>query len=346
MKKFFPYIVVIIVLAVAVVWFIKNQSKGTINEREGNFAVKDKNEISKVILTETDKQPIEISSANGMWMVNGKYAAREDMIESLLTVATRVTSLCPVPAAAHDNVIRELMTHHVRVEFFDKNNATIKSYWVGGPTTDGQNTYMLLENEGQPASRPHLTYIPGFKGFLTPRYNAEEETWRTRAVFNYTEAEIKSLQVEYSNDEKKSFAISKNLDDSFTVSPINEKFRINDSYQQKYICQYLGFYSSIYLEAFANDLPNRDSIIKTTPYCTITITETDSTINTVKLFRMPVNKRSKMQFDANGNPMAYDIDHFFASLHQDKDLALVQYYTFGTLLRDYKDFFFKPTATK
>lgn len=346
MKKYFPYLVVIIVLVAATVWFIKNQSKGTINEREGNFAVKDKNEISKIILTETDKQPIEISSANGMWMVNGKYAAREDMIESLLTVATRVTSLCPVPAAAHDNVIRELMTHHVRVEFFDKNNATIKSYWVGGPTTDGQNTYMLLENDGQPASRPHLTYIPGFKGFLTPRFTADEETWRTRAVFNYKEEEVKSLCVEYITDEKNSFSITKILDDSFIVSPIFEKFRINESYQQKYIHQYLSFYSSIYLEAFVNDLPDRDSILKTKPYCIITITETDSTINKVNLYRMPVNKRSKMQFDANGNPMAYDIDHFFASLHQDKDLALVQYYTFGTLLREYKDFFFKPTATK
>ncbi len=346
MKKYFLYIFVIIVLAVAAVWFIKNQASGTINEREGSFAVKDKNEIAKFILTETDKQAIEISNANGLWMVNGKYAAREDMMESLLEVATRVTSLCPVPAAAHDNVVRELMTHHVRVEIFDKSNKSLKSYWVGGPTTDGQNTYMLLEDNGQPSSRPHLTYIPSFKGFLTPRFNAEEETWRTRAVFNYKESEIQKLCVQYTTDEKNSFAIAKIANDSFAVSPTNEKFRINDSYQQKYIRQYLSFYSSIFLEAFVNDLPNRDSIIKTTPYCTITIIETDSSVNQVKLYRMPVNKRSKMQFDPNGNPMAYDIDHFFASIHDDKDLALVQYYTFGTLLRHYKDFFFKPNSGK
>lgn len=346
MKKYLPYIVVIIVLAVAAVWFIKNQSKGTINEREGNFAVKDKNEISKIILSETDKQPIEISNSNGLWMVNGKYAAREDMIENLLDAAVRVTSLCPVPSAAHDNVIRALMTHHVRVEIFDKNNKSIKSYWVGGPTTDGQNTFMLLEDEGQPASRPHMTYIPGFKGYLSPRFETDVETWRTRALFNYKEEDIKSLSVEYTADEKNSFSITKITSDSFAVSPTNEKFRINDSYQQKYIRQYLNFYSSIYIEAFMNDLDNKDSIVKSVPFSTITITETDNSVNKVKLYRMPVNKRSKMQFDANGNPMAYDIDHFFASIHDDKDLALVQYYTCGTLLRNYKDFFFKPTATK
>ena len=49
-----------------------------------------------------------------------------------------------------------------------------------------------------------------------------------------------------------------------------------------------------------------------------------------------------MQFDEKGNDMTYDIDHYYASIHDEKDFAIVQYYVFGKLLRNYKDFYFKP----
>jgi len=342
MKKYIPYLVIIIALALAAVWVIKSQSEGTINEREGDFAVKDSKEIFKIILTDTEKNRIELSNSKGVWMVNGKYAAREDLTKQLFDAVTRVTSLCPVPSAAHDNVIREMMAKHVRVEVFDAKNNLMKSYLVGGPSVDAQNTYMLLEIDGTLAARPHMTYIPNFKGYLTPRFNTDEENWRTRVLFNYTADEIKSLSVEYPSDEKKSFRINSVAKDSFVLSPLDEKFRINDSYQQKFIGQYFDFYSSVYIEAFDNNYSKKDSVIKTIPYCTITITEKDNSINKVNLFYMPVSKRSKSQFDEQGNDMTYDIDHYYASIHNDKDFAIVQYYVFGKLLRSYKDFFFKP----
>lgn len=342
MKKYLPYLLVIIALAGAAVWFIKSQSKGTINEREGSFAVKDEKAIAKIILTDTEKRKVELTNPNGIWMVNGKYAAREDLIKQLMESITRVQSLCPVPTTAHDNVLRDMMTNHIRAEIFDANNNLLKAYWVGGPTVDGQNTYMLLEEDGKPVSRPHMTYLPGLKGYLTFRYSPDEENWRTRVLFNYTTNEIKALSVEYPEDEKNSFVISQVATDSFTLSPINEKYRVNDSYQQKYVKQYLDFYSAIYLEAFDNGYSAKDSVIKTTPYCVFTVTENDNSVNKVKLFYMPISKRSKSQFDEKGNERTRDMDHYYASVHDDKDFAIVQYYIFGKLLRNYHDFFFKP----
>ncbi len=342
MKKFLPYILIIFALSGAAIWFVKHQSKGTINEQEGDFAVKDSKAISKIILSDTENKKVELTNPGGVWMVNGKYPAREELVQQLFDAITRVTSLCPVPTAAHDNVIREMLGHHVHAEIFDAKNNLLKSYWIGGPSVDGQNTYMLLEVDGKPASRPHMTYVPGVKGYLTFRYNTDEENWRTRVLFNYKPEEIKSLSVEYPADPKNSFTIVNIAKDSFTLSPVDEKFRINDSYQQKFIQQYLAFYSSIYIEAFDNNYSLKDSVQKTTPFCTITVTEKDNSANKVKLFYMPISKRSKSQFDTKGNDMTYDIDHYHASIHDEKDFAIVQYYVFGKLLRSYKDFFFKP----
>ncbi len=344
MKKYLSLVLIIIALAGVAIWFYTHPSKGTINQMEGDFAVKDKTEIAKLVLTDTENKKVELTQQGGVWFVNGKYPAREELVAQLLDAVTRVTSLCPVPTAAHDNVIREMMGYHVQAQIFDAKNNLLKSYWVGGPTVDGQNTYMLLEIDGKPASRPHMTYVPGVKGYLTFRYSTDEENWRTKILFNYQQKEIKSLSVEYPADEKNSFTITNVAEDSFTLSPVNEKYRINDSYQQKFIRQYLAFYSSIYIEAFDNSYSLKDSVQKTTPYCTITITEKDNSVNKVKLYYMPVSKRSKSQFDAKGNEMTYDIDHYYASIHNDEDFAIVQYYVFGKLLRNYKDFYFKPTS--
>ena len=344
MKKYLPYLLVIILLLAVAGWFIYNQSPGTINAREGQFSVKHGKGVSKIILSETDAGTVELSNATGVWMVNGKYAAREDLIDNLLKVIIRVQSLSPVPVSAQNNVVREMLAHHVRVQIFDVKHNLLKSYWVGGPSTDAQNTYMLLETDGKPATRPHLTYIPGIKGYLTGRYNTDEETWRTKVLFNYKEEDIKALSVAYLQEEQNSFNLTRVAPDSFALSPASGQYKIEDSYQQKYIRQYLAFYSSIYLETFDNGLARKDSLLKSTPFCTISITENDNSVNTVKLYHMPVSKRTRVQFDFKGNDMPYDLEHYHASVHNGKDLAIVQYYTFGKILRNYKEFFFKPAA--
>lgn len=343
MKKYLPYLAAILVLAGAAVWFIKTQTKGTLNEEEGNFAVKEKSTIAKIVLTDTENKKVELTNTNGTWMLNGEYIARPDLIGQLLESVTRVTSLCPVPKAAHDNVIREMMAHHVLTQIYDTDGELLRSYWVGGPSVDGLYTYMLLEMDGKPATRPQMAYIPGVKGYLTYRYSTDFENWRSRQIFNYAKSEqIKKLSVEYTADEQNSFVITQVGADSFAIAPRDEKYRINEPYQQKYIRQYLGFYQSVFIETFDNKNPLKDSIAATVPYCIITITNDKNEVNEVRMFYMPINRRSKSQFDEQGRERTIDIERAYASLNKDRDFGIVQYYVFGTLLRNYKDFYFKP----
>jgi len=265
------------------------------------------------------------------------------LIKELLDAVTRVTSLSPVPRAAHDNVVREMMAKNVKAEIYTGDETEPeKVYYVGGPSVDAMNTYMLLENDGKLAERPHMTYIPNFKGYITQRYSTDEENWRTRKVFSYTPDEIKAVSVEYPADERKSFTLHRITEDSFELSPKDAMYGVNEAYQQKYIRQYLDFYASISIEAFANANTQRDSTVRSSPYCIITVTDKSNVVNAVKIYHMPVNRRSKKQYDDRGEPIPYDIDHFYALVNNDKDFAIIQYYVFGKLLRSYRDFFFKP----
>ena len=343
MKKFLPYFILIALLGAAAIWFVLHKSSGTLDKEEGAFSVENRNDIQKIVLVDTDKKRLELTKNGSLWLVNGRFPAREEMLQSLLEAVTRVTSLSPVPNAAHDNVIRELLAKNVKVEVYTgKDEKPAKTYYVGGATVRNDGTYMLLETDGHMAVHPHITYIPGLHGYITGRFNTDEEVWRSKVLFNYTSAEIKSISVEYPGDEQNSFTVNHIAADSFSLSPKEGKYEINKPYQQNYLKQFTAFFSNISFEAFDNNFPQKDSMMHTMPFCIFTITEKDNSVNKVSVYYMPVSERSKQQFDPKGNEMTYDIDHYHASIHNDKDFVIIQYYVFGKMFRAYKDFFFTP----
>jgi len=57
----------------------------------------------------------------------------------------------------------------------------------------------------------------------------------------------------------------------------------------------------------------------------------------IDIYYMPVNKRSKTQFDEKGNRMLYDIDRYYAIMNEGKDYILIQNYVFGKVLKTYQE---------
>jgi hypothetical protein len=342
MKKFLPYFLVVLLLATVAGWLFYKQLPSTIAKEESEFAVKDANAITSIKLTDTDKNTMELSLVKGVWIINGQFIAREDLVKELLDAVTRVTSLSPVPNKAHENVVREMLGKNTRVEIYCGSKKPTMVYYVGGPTVDSRGTYMLREVDGKMAARPHITYIPGFNGYLTPRYVPDVQNWRSRVLFDEPQDNVDELSVEYLMEPEKSFTIKRLGTDSFNVFPQDEKYRINENTQQRYIQQYLSFYRGVFVESYENENPEKDTVLSKSPFCIINISVKNGADKKVELYYMPVNKRSKKQFDDKGNPMLYDIDHYYATLNSGKDFAMVQYYTLGKLLRSYKDFYFKP----
>lgn len=342
MKKYSIYILVVVALAIATSFFLFKKYYKTPEQLEADFAVKNESDILKIVLTDNKGQSLTLNAKDGKWWVNGRYEAREELMKYMMEAITRITSLAPVPNNAHDNVVRDILDEHIKVQLFDKNGDLIKAYWVGDASLDNRGTYMLMEIDGKPAARPHISYIPGYQGYITPRFTTSEEVWRSRKVFEESAANISDLKVEYSTNPEKSFHISRISKDSLSVTPIDEKYRISEPYLSKYVNQYLDFYSSISIEAFDNSYSRKDSVMSSIPYCKFTLTTNDKKTKQVFLYRMPVGKRSKTQYDLQGHEIDYDVDRFYASINGGKDFVIVQYYVFGKLLRDYRDFFFKP----
>ena len=69
----------------------------------------------------------------------------------------------------HNSVIKTLASEGVKVELYTQNKKLYKTFYIGGETADFLGTYMIMEG----AKKAYVIHIPGFNGFLTPRFNID-----------------------------------------------------------------------------------------------------------------------------------------------------------------------------
>ena len=106
--------------------------------------------------------------------------------------------------------MKYLATTGINVEIFE-HDKMIKSYIIGSSTPDHLATYMIIKNN----KTPYAIHIPGFNGFLSPRYGVQnnilnQNLWRSTKVFDLNSNEIKKIK--YSNliDSKNSYWLTCN----------------------------------------------------------------------------------------------------------------------------------------
>jgi hypothetical protein len=314
-------------------------------KREATFKVDDIGSITKIVLTREDKEQSTLTKTDAGWMVNNKYAARQELTDQLLDAIKRIETLSPVPKRAHDNVLKEMLQKNIRVEIYTGKDKPERVYFVGGPTLDNAGTYMIQEIDGKPASRPYIIYVPGLQGYVTSRYATNPEVWRSRAVFNTDPARIQAVTISYKDKPTESFTIAKNAADSLTFYTYDNKIP-QPQPKQAFLKVFTSYINTITVETYANSSVKRDSILKQAPYASIKVVNKDKSTQTVNLYYQEANKRSKREFDEKGNEVLIDVDRLWVGLNENKDFAVGQYVLFGKLLRKPVDFFIADITKK
>ena len=138
--------------------------------------------------------------------MNNKYNVRNDAISTLLSTIQKISIQRPVPETGYNNVIKQLATTGVKVEIYYNNK--IKTYTVGGSTSNHLGTYMLMAN----ADNPYIVHIAGFNGFLSPRYGIQGyeldiNNWRDNTVFKIDTELISEISLIDLQENNKSFTI-------------------------------------------------------------------------------------------------------------------------------------------
>lgn len=336
MKKNRILILLTVLLGILAVYFLFRSDKSSFKKELRDFAVKDTASISKIFLADRNGNSITLDRMkDGNWLVNEKFAARKDLLQSLMTAIYKVDVKENVTRSAYNNTIKSLSTSGVKCEIYLHNEEKpFKVYYVGGSTQDVLGTYMMLEN----SSAPFITEIPGFNGYLTPRYCLNLNDWKDPVLFKYTPDQIQKIEINYAKFPERNLILNRN----------GEKFQVMAKASDPGISRvdsvgvdnYLELYRNLYYESQESNLntSQHDSLKQTTPLCTIGVTDTKGESRSLIIFPMPLNEKSLTRQDSLGNPLKYDVDRMIGFLENEGEWVVIQHYTFDRIFRSSFDF--------
>lgn len=333
MKKYSSFIIigVLLILTLTAVFVYRSKSNaGIVSEDERNFSFKDTAAITKIFMADKDGQKALLERTKDGWVVNGKYNCRTDALLNLMEVIKLIEVKMPVPKASKENVLKFMSYSAVKVEIYS-GNKLVKQYYVGSEADDAEGSYMLLTNvkTGKNYENPFVCFIPGFKGFLQPRFITNENEWRDRVVINYIPPQLRAIKVEHT---------SLPPDSSFSIVLQNaNSFKLKDHkgddlpFDEEKLRQYLVYFQNVGYEALitGKNMKLQDSLAATKPFCVINVTTTDMKTDEYcfyrKAFRGDINPEYGVTYD-------YDPDRLYMSFNDGKEWALIQYFVFGKLL--------------
>ena len=307
-KKSWSYILVII-FAIIAFFLIKTKNPYSINE-ENKFSIEDTSLITKIFLADRNGNTITLKRSEKNWIVNDRFIAREDAINTILSTSKKIRIKKPVSKAAFENVIKFIATSGIHVEFFQKEKI-IKSYTIGSNTPDHLGTYMILKDN----KTAFVTHIPTFNGFLSPRYGIQANTldelnWRSTKVLSIPKKEIKHIKyINYLNP-KDSYFLKTN-----PIKLIDSKME-EVSYNKEKISILLNSFTNLNCESYKKEKQKIDS--------TNQIEELIINSDTLRTYKISQNEKKSKEEN-------FTINRKYATLNNG-DLMLIQDYVFNKVL--------------
>jgi hypothetical protein len=334
MKKNRNLIVVLLLLAGATAYFILKNPRGTVRKELRDFAVKDTASITKIFLADKAGRSVTLEKKSGEWMVDGATRAKRELIVNLLEAINRVDVRTRVATAAYNTVIRTIASSGIKCEIYTTGAEPVRVYYIGGQTEDALGTFMMLENSNQ----PFVTHIPGFNGYLTPRYNPDPSVWQETVLFRYEIPEIKSVRIDYANSPGNSFLIS-NENGAYEISSPSDGRKILRP-DTVAIANYLSLFRTVYYEKRDGKMnaSSTDSLLSLPPAIRFAVTDTKDSSRSVDIYPMPLSGSSITRVDSLGRDLRFDLDRIYGYVRPDNQLVILQHYSFDILLRRLADF--------
>lgn len=348
MKKNRIVLLVVLVLAVVAVVLFFTRSNKTFQRTQSDFAVSDTATVTKIFMSDKNNHTVTLErQADGRWMVNNTYNASKFNIDMLLKTMLGLAVKEPVPQAAHNTVVKDLAVNSVKVEIYQKvyridlfntirwfpHEKLTKVYYVGGATQSNRGSYMLMDG----STTPFVVFIPGFRGFVSPRYTPMVNAWRDYTIFKKDIPQIASVQVEIPVKENESYVLKNNENRTVSLYTFPEVEMI-PGFDTLAALNFLTGFRNLNFEGILSDMDPlvKDSILASTPFTIITLTDSAGTITSFKTFF----KEGYGDVDMNGNEIPYDLDRFYGVINDGEEVVLVQYFAFDRVLRP-RSFFFK-----
>ncbi len=335
MKQTFLYIVILAALGLGVWYLFFRDDSNVFTSKDAGFTIRDTAAIGKIFLADNKNDMVKLErTSDGTWKLNDRYKALPSSVQLLLFTLNAQSAQYPVPEAAHNNVVRSLVSSN-KIEVYDRQGNKMRVFYVGSESNGKSGTYMLMEG----GSKPYVVTIPGFEGYLAPRYLPLERFWRDRTVFDVDSSNINRISIQYEFEPLNSFTINKNAGKAAVV--LDPSLMEGKTLNERRVRTYLSFFKNINSESFANGLDGvREAISSVPRYCTMEVTGKNGYQQHADIYFMPKNKRSKnLETPVNDTADKYDADRFYAVINNKADTVAIQTFVFNRFFRRGYEFY-------
>lgn len=328
------YLVIIVVLLAVVGYFVWQDSQKNKLPKDQDFAIEDRADIKKIFMADKNDRSATLTLEDGQWIVNGKYPAMQLKVDLILETLEKLRVEMPAPKPAWNNVIKDLAVRSTKIELYeDTDGDPFKVFYIGTTARNDFGNYMLMVIDGKPAKTPYVVSVPGFVGNLVVRFLLYEKDWRDTKVFDHTEDDIKQISVDYKHHPEWSFVLKVNGENDYQLTGLDGQYTEQDkNLYLPGVAKYLSKFTKLNIEAYENDFVYKDSIIAGDPLVTVNLTDKNKVTSELILYPMGANRRSKMQFDVQGNELEYDLDRYYCLINDRQDFGIAQQYVFGKIL--------------
>ncbi|MCF8330972.1 MAG: DUF4340 domain-containing protein [Bacteroidales bacterium] len=332
-------ITTVLILAIITVVILLSRRNSTMEEKARNFAVRDTASVTRLFLAKKDSSQVLLTkNNNSQWTINNEEKASNAAVEILLETLKKMDVKRPVAKSEHNTVVKHLSSIGVKVEvyqkkplftllgvdFFNKERLT-RTFYVGDATQNNRGTYMVIEG----AEIPYVVYIPGFRGYLTPRFKAKPDDWRDHTIISKGINQIKSVEVIHKENPEESFRINKTGKNTFNIRRLQDN-SLMIPFDTLKVLDFLASFNTVKFEDLLNDFEKKDSIINSTPFHIIRLKDAQDKTNVIKTYQ---RRAPEGLNNVYGEEMKYDPDRMYALFNNEEDFALVQFYIFDNLTR-------------
>ncbi len=300
-------------------FFVRENKTSSFNSEL--FSVTDTLSIDKIIISDRYNNEIELRRNNNQWIVNDSYSVRNDAIKTLLSTLKNIRIKNLLSNEIEKNIEKQISTLGVGVIIYN-NKKKINSFIVGPSTRDHLGTYIYHLK----TKKTYSTHIPGFNGFLSPRFGIqanriEINSWRNPTLIDYKPNFIDSIYSYNFSNSAKSFKL------------ICGKEKNIKNYQNKAIKDinfgnlnlFLNSFNNLNVEKFLNDSLKNNLI---NPY--------------KKIIIYSKNKIDSLEFYTLNSEQDDDIKNYNIkrkiAIKNNEDVCLVQDYVFNKVLINIDDF--------
>lgn len=346
--------VVLLVGLIALVVMLRMGRKSTFRQ---DYHIEDTSSIVKIFMADKSDNQVTLTRVEGdtTWLVDNTYEANQAMVDLFLETLHTMRVKQQVNKAAVPNITKNLASKHVKVEVYQRRylvdwfghrfrllprEKRTVTYFVGHETQDMMGTFFYRDGDKVPV----VIYIPGFRGFVAPRFVTNPTSWRSHRIVNLPVTSIESVELEIPEKPEESFAVRRE-GEGFYIELLQSHQRVN-GFDTLRVAQLLSSFTNLNFDEYAKVVPQveLDTTFSKPPRTILRVTDTKGDTRELKTFIKYVNPEDLLTMpDADMYDM-FDLDRLYAVM-DGTDTVLIQYFVFDNILQPASFFLGKAPST-